>query len=274
MNTYHYFTKLTFLLSAISVIALVADHAEGSELNIDQQRTILSEASVLYEKGEANSKDRALSKESYAKAATKYQTLINNGTNSWQMQLNLGNAYLQSGRLGPAISSYQRAAMLTNNKAVHANLKYAKSLVETEIPKGKSTSAFEDIRGQFDAIPSRLLALVAVLSWTCFWIAISFSNSSWQRVTKTMGALAATLFLAALFNLNTRDTNSQQPTGIVTTNQGLLREGNGIAFHPLDATPLAEGLEVLVLEQRGDWMNVQLLDGKTGWLPDSQVDVI
>lgn len=274
MKTHHDFARVTLLLSVISVIVLGADYAQAGELSVVQQQIILSEASSLYEKGEASSVDRALSKEAYAEAAIKYKTLLDDGVNGWQLYFNLGNAYLQSGRLGPAITSYQRAAELTNNRTVHANLKHAKSLVQTETPQATPKTLLEGISNEIAAIPLPLLSLVAVLFWTCFWIAISFSHPDWRRSTRTAGFFAASLFLAAVVSLNICSANSQQPTGIVTTDQGFLREGNGIAFHSLDGAMLAEGLEVQVLEQRGDWLHVQLQDGRTGWISDSQVDVI
>lgn len=274
MQTHQHLVRLPFLLVAVIFSTLVTDHAQAGELSLEQQQTILSEANTLYEKGAASSTDRALSKEAYAGAAIKYKTLVDNGASSWQMYFNLGNAYLQSGRLGPAITSYQRAAALTRNRTVLANLKHAQSLVQTEKPQATSATLLEGITNQIATLPLSLLSLVAVLSWTCFWIAISFSHPDWRRSTKTAGLLAASLFLAALVSLNIHNTSSRQPTGIVTTNQGLLRTGNGNAFHSLDDTALAEGLEVQVLEQRGDWLNVKLSDGRTGWLADSQVEVI
>lgn len=274
MKIHQYFARLALSLMAILLSGLVTDHTLGRELSVEQQRTILSEASTLYEKGEASSTDRALLKETYAEAATKYQTLVDDGVNSWEIYFNLGNAYLQSGRLGPAITNYQRAAMVTNNKTVHANLKHAKSLVKVDEFERETASTLEDMGDKISAIPVKLLSLAAVLSWTCAWIAFSFSHPSWQRPTKMLGFLAASLFLVALCSLSVHGTKSQQPAGIVTTNQALLREGNGIAFRPLDKEAMAEGSEVQVLEQRGDWFHVQLKDGKTGWLSDTQVEII
>ncbi len=272
-------TNRTIAGFAILVAALLATtfdpgQARAGELNHEQQQTILHEANTLYESGTANATDRALSKEAFEAAAAKYQTLVDDGVNNWQMHFNLGNAYLQSGALGRAIANYERAAAMTGDKAVHANLEHARSLVKTEAPAAIPQTTWESAQQHLAAVPLENLLMVAAIAWACFWITMSLRIPSWQRSLKTIGVVAAGLFLSATLIMANRDQGPQLPVGIITADQVPLREGNGEAFGSQEGTSLIEGERVQVVEQRGEWIHVQLHDGRTGWLTDSQLEVI
>ncbi len=274
MTNSKYLTSFALVVAATLAFGAGAPRGVAGELDREQQQTILQEANRLYERGAANSEDQALSKESYQAAAVKYQTLIDDGVQSWQMYFNLGNAYLQSGSLGRAIVNYERAAALTGNPTVHANLEHARSLVQTEPPAELPQSTYEAAVAKLSAIPMSTVALVAVFSWICFWVAISFRSRSWQRTLNLTGTVAAIMFLSAALLIADHNPEAETPEGIVTSKQGVLREGNGTAFAPRDGLPLEEGEEVRVLEHRGDWFNVKTQDGRQGWLSHSDVEAI
>ena len=274
MNTRKYRLGFALLFAAALSSTLTSQPAQGGELNAEQQQTILREANTLYKQGVDNSADRALSQEAYEAAAAKYQTLVDDGVNNWKMYFNLGNAYLQSNHLGPAIVNYERAAALTSNNTVHANLQHAKSLVKMEKPVAEPQTTLEMAQQRLDAISLQSLLSIAVISWALFWVAMSVGRPNWQRRAKTVGVLAAGVFLAATIIMAARDPYSQHPSGIITSDQVVLREGNGTAFNTKSGMPLPEGVEVQILEQRGEWYNIQLENGQTGWLSDADVDVI
>ncbi len=274
MKTKRFLTAAAILVAAALSATVDAGRVQAGELNREQQQTILQEANTLYKKGTAHADDQALSKEAYQAAAAKYQTLVDDGVHTWQMYFNLGNAYLQSGSLGRAIVNYERAAAMTNDKAVHANLAHAKSLVKAEAPVVEAATGWDAVVQKLDAVPSSQLLMIAAASWVCFWFVMCLRIPQWQRLIKTTGIIAAGLFVSATILMAGRDRDPQLPAGVVTVDQVQLREGNGTAFGTKSAAPLAEGVEVQVVEQRGDWFNVRLPDGTTGWLTDSQMDVI
>ncbi len=83
------------------------------ELTAAQRRTILAEAGEIYDRALALTKsDSAESNDLFTTAAEKYQLLVDSGIHNSRLYLNLGNAYLQSNRLGKAIANYERANCL------------------------------------------------------------------------------------------------------------------------------------------------------------------
>jgi tetratricopeptide (TPR) repeat protein len=74
----------------------------------------------------------AESKESFALAAHKYQTLVDDGIVNEQLYFNLGSAYLQSGKLGRAIASYERAMAVNPSSTARDSLAHVRGLLKSK----------------------------------------------------------------------------------------------------------------------------------------------
>ena len=64
------------------------------------------------------------------------------------------------------------------------------------------------------------------------------------------------------------------PIAVVTNAEGDVRTGAGDEFQPASGFDLHEGAAWQVLQQRGDWCQVQSESGSTGWVKNSAVEVI
>jgi uncharacterized protein YgiM (DUF1202 family) len=60
---------------------------------------------------------------------------------------------------------------------------------------------------------------------------------------------------------------TRHPPAVVVSGEHTLRLGRGEGYDPALSQPLGPGVEVRILNQRADWAEVRLADGKTGWLP-------
>lgn len=54
---------------------------------------------------------------------------------------------------------------------------------------------------------------------------------------------------------------------VVVTDSVVARKGNSENYEAAFTDPLSEGTEFVVLEERADWLHVQIGDAGTGWLP-------
>ncbi|MBI3999781.1 MAG: tetratricopeptide repeat protein, partial [Candidatus Omnitrophica bacterium] len=187
---------------------------------------------------------------------------------------NLGNAYFKSKKLGQAILNYQRAHRLNPRDAdVRANLSYVNRLLEYKI---------DDKRNWFWRKKTELLSyvtlhecwLLALITYFAFVSGLLIALLRRQGpVFGRMGALGLCLALFCSFPLLLKVGEwGMARRGVVTEAQAEVRyapsSSDRIAFR------LVEGLQVSINDEKQEWYRIELTDGRSGWVPQSQVTAI
>ena len=67
---------------------------------------------------------------------------------------------------------------------------------------------------------------------------------------------------------------SNNPQGVVISDQAIVRKGNGDGFKQAFTEPLTEGVELTLVQVRPGWLPVELADGKGGWIPSKDVELV
>jgi uncharacterized protein YgiM (DUF1202 family) len=65
-----------------------------------------------------------------------------------------------------------------------------------------------------------------------------------------------------------------RPSGVILADDVTVRKGNGESYDPQFQQLLHEGVEFHVLDTRGGWYQIELPDGKTGWIKTSQAEIV
>ncbi|MEZ6062848.1 MAG: BatD family protein [Planctomycetaceae bacterium] len=286
---------LAVLVSLAGTNAFAVDTAHDGRVTLTkpQQQAVLKEAGELYsnavEIGDANSLD---ARDLFAKAAAKYQLLLDTGIRNSVLYRNLGNAYLQSGEPGRAIASYERAAVLdSSDSQLMQNLKFARSLV-SDVTRDKSPAdsgndggmiSLRSIADGARAENSELISVVGlnvvlwlvVLSSVAFWGIQVARAAGIRRVSFRFAVLPLVLLAVSLTSAILATTSSAaRGDGIVVVNTLTLRAGDGSNFDSLQSLENAVGSRVTILAGRGPWLRVQTRDGQTGWVPANHVEPI
>ena len=68
--------------------------------------------------------------------------------------------------------------------------------------------------------------------------------------------------------------DAQHPQVVILSGPQTLRSGRGDGYEPVLKQTLGAGVEMRILNERADWVEVELRDGHTGWLPNSAVERI
>lgn len=187
---------------------------------------------------------------------------------------NLGNAYFRSGAYGSAILYYRRAQQLAPSadlaRALDANLDAARRTLQA-----RHRSA-QDANLNYQAPHTPLYALTHLLeektyAWAlltsvlvCFGLLVTNQLRGYSRkrtqLSVISGVFAAILALGGYGRILTeRDLR----LAIVVSPEAHLRDGK----HKLaQGSPLLEGLEVRFLEDQGEWSQVELSNGRRGWV--------
>lgn len=230
----------------------------------------MSGASLLAAAGVAGAFDQAnklYEEGKYADAAGAYEKLVQSGSVSPAIYFNLGNALFKAGQIGRAIAAYRQAERLTpRDPDVRANLQFARNQVQG--PTWRA-GRWQRWLGTLNLNEWTLLAAGAAWFWLLLLAAIQLRPAwkqtlrGWVIASGVGAAVLAVCLGAALYAGGARQ------TVIVTAPEVAVREG------PLEESKSTftahDGAELMVLDQKDDWL--QVTDGarRIGWLKANTV---
>ena len=116
--------------------------------------------------------------------------------------------------------------------------------------------------------PNRIASIVG-------WLGLRLRLRWRSRALLTLSCLIVLLGLANAASVAWQlHDEAQHPAAVVVSGEHILRLGRGEGYDPALNQPLGPGVELRILNQRADWVEVQLPDDKTGWLPMEAVERI
>ena len=215
----------------------------------------------------------------YHEAAKAWSGIRETGLESAELYYNLGNAFYKDGDVSHAILNYERALKLDPSYSdAKFNLEFARGMVQDKI---------EEVPELF------LKTLGRKICWT-------MSSDGWAALAILMLALTLGLVLLFLLGGSTRIRKTGFFSGIAALllcvmcmsfafwQKSDYRNADGaVVTRPVcsvksspgsesakDLFVLHEGTKVKLLDEVGEWRNVELADGRQGWLRSSDVEVI
>jgi len=222
------------------------------------------EANALYES------------ERYGEAADLYESIVESGFRSADVQYNLGNARYRSGDLGRAVLAYERALRIEpGHEDAAANLAFVQELLaDRRTPVG---GALTEFFGRLDErLTSDRLALVACAFYFILFGVLTLrvlrgGLSPWLARIAGVAAIALVFFGGVLVYRVAQERSHVQ--AVVMPDEVGVRTGPGDDF--LMEFRLHEGTKVVVEERRGEWARVMLRGTDLeGWLPGEAVEEI
>jgi hypothetical protein len=67
--------------------------------------------------------------------------------------------------------------------------------------------------------------------------------------------------------------NKNRP-GVIISSEVSARKGNSETYESSFKEPLHSGTEFILLEERGGWLNIELADARTCWVPAKDVEMV
>ena len=222
-----------------------------------------------YDKGLA-----ALSNNQYDLAIQEFETILDSNWDSPELYYNLGNAYYRNGNTSGAVWAYESCLRLfpTNLDAEYnlnlANLK-VKDRVDLPDPPiylkwymSIKEHYTPSIWVNITLLILLLLSLSSTVSRTLSIISLNY-----------ISGMFITLFFCSLFiTLHSIWTVNAFNQGVIFPPTVEVRsEPNTFSARLFE---VHEGLKVLVNQQSENWVEIELLDGKSGWIKNQQIRLI
>ena len=251
------------VIVAAAARAAVLSESEVSDLYSDAKR-FFREANAL-----AESQPEA-AREAFAKAALRFERIADEGgIRNGRLYYNIGNCYFRMDDLGRAIANYRRAEQyIPNDPNLRQNLDYArrKRLDRIEVPE--RTRVLQTVLFFHYDLGQRTRAAAFTAAFAALWLLLSVRLLWRSAVLSWLAGICAVVSMLLLGSLlvEWRHLRTVRP-GVVVAAEATARKGDGMSFEPAFTEPLHAGTEFSLLEDRGEWLEVALDDGRTCWLP-------
>ena len=243
-------------------------------LPLSQARAAESYPDSLWNAGVA-----AYTEGDFASALQDWEDVRATGLMSKELYYNLGNAYFKTGEMAQSILWYERALKLDPSDAdIRHNLEYARSLTQDRIEEVPEIFFEQWGHAMCYLLPSNTWAVLClVFLAAAVAMALLFllgSTASRRRVGFFVGiACLLFAFLGWDFAQWQRQEALAQDRAIVMRPVSSVKSSPS-AESAKDLFILHEGTRVKILDNVGSYTNIELGDGRQGWLPTGDIEVI
>lgn len=224
-----------------------------SQYTPQEAQTLFVEGNDAYYKGD------------YAAAQARYEKLLQAGLGGPDVLFNLGTSHLAANQLGPATLYLERAARLSDDDDIGANLSVARQRQVDQVVGAEATSVPFTQRVA-EAIDEPVVAIAFLVTW---WLGFLLVWLTWRRESGrlVLGLIAAFLLLvgsvlgsALIVTANVRATVEE---AIVMPDVSKVREFPGDAAKV--SFEVHAGLKVRIMEVSGRYARIRLPNALEGW---------
>ncbi len=224
--------------------------------------------------------------ENYDEAIASYETILTSGYESWELYFNLGNAYFRSGRAGKAILNYERARRLAPlNSDIRHNLEIANLSIADKIevpPKfflieiGNAVVESLGLKLNLNELTKYVLLVYLIL----MFLIIARILVVKPEIRRILFYFIIPIFILLILIVITLQveiyTNKKNVEAILIASEvdvyGAPEENSTLLFS------LHEGVKIRIQnnldKDNARWLEIQLSDGKTGWVRDTGFEKI
>lgn len=254
-----------FIVFSLSGIVSVCSFAESAS---DSVATPFSGVNNVFDL--ANGEYKA---GNFRDALELYKSLISSdGIRTADIHYNIGNTEFKLRNYGRAIVSYRRAQLITpRDQDIIANLNHVREMTIDRIDQAKSTELFREIfffhyfLGKTETEISFICAYVTFVSLLIIQL---IRKSTAMRRLAFIAFFLALMFGSSLIIKWYDGVNSDQ--AVVVVEETEVRTGPGRNY--MVSFGLHDGAEVEVHKSQNGWCQIELPDGRRGWLNDAHIE--
>jgi hypothetical protein len=248
-----------------------------AELSQQQVLSLFDQANTAFREANTATEDTAR-QALYQKAILTFERIIQEGgIHNAELYYNLANAYLLNEDIGRAILNYRRAQWLDSRGAnIHKNLSFARTqrLDKVVIQSEKRVQRTLFFWHYDFSLHTRLRLCCIFFGLLCTGLTVIIwrgRHSGLSAVVIISGILLLCILGSVLVETLVQNNVAE---GVIIASSVMARQGDGQNYPPSFKDPLHAGTEFELLEQRPDWLHIQLEDGSDGWISDNAAELI
>jgi hypothetical protein len=236
-------------------------------LSGQDKESLFNEAMGLYQAG------------AYGQALDTYQRILETGYESGPVYYNMGNCQYKLQNIGQAILYYERARrLMPGDDDLRANLALANLAVVDKITPQQTFILFRLVNGFVFLFPKPVLTWIVAMSYlagmVCLigWI-LSRKRMARRILSRLCFVLAGVFLVLGLSTIERLRQEAKHVEGIIVVEMvdvvSAPSEDEG-----MEVFTLHEGTKVRIDQTSGEWLEIVLADGKTGWVKEGVLEII
>jgi tetratricopeptide (TPR) repeat protein len=222
--------------------------------------------------------EQAYAAAEYDTALETYNSALDMGYESADLYYNVANCYYRKGELAASILNYERALKLdpSHEDAQH-NLELAQLKTVDKIDVIGSVFFVNWWNAICNIASANAWAVISIIFFIVALISLSlyiFVRKLWVRKVGFSVSLIALFFTVisllsanSRYNVETSNTSAIVFMQTVTVKSSPDNSGNDLFI-------LHEGTKVNIKSTLGDWVEINTLDGNSGWMPANSIEII
>ncbi len=236
-------------------------------------------ASDAYVDSLFNAANAAYTEGVWSEAVQAYSAIENLGLESPALYCNLGNAWFKNGDVSKAILYYERALKLDPSyDDARYNMTVASDFVQDRIEPVPEFILKTWVRNLCYALDSDAWAVSGLVFFAVAVAALLLFLLSGSLVWRRTGFFSAVVFFllslsAVSFSFWQRSDYSRKDGAIIMAPVVSVRSSPS-SEASTDLFILHEGTKVQILDEVGDWRNIELADGRQGWMKSADMEII
>ncbi len=257
-------------------IAVLCDQADAELTNEQAVQAFMQANQTFSQANNADTTDQA--RELYLAAAAGYEKIIaDGGIHNAKLYYNLANSYLMSDDLGRAILNYRRAQLLdTANPDIHKNLNFARSKRADQFAVTTQKKVVQRLFfWHYDfSMQTRFFLGGMCMTILCLWLILRLWIVKWPAVVQVCIVMLIGVIAMATSVAVEQYGRAENRSGVIISAAVTARQGDSDNYPKSFSEPLHAGVEFDVLEQRGDWLHIQLSNDQDTWIPADAAELI
>jgi tetratricopeptide (TPR) repeat protein len=222
--------------------------------------------------------NKAYEEKDFGKAIKLYESLMESGWNSPDLEYNLGNAWYRNGSVGRAVLHYERALLCNPHHAeAKKNLSFLETKIASDMEPLPDFFLYQWWKKARMALTATAMGVAGLAAWWLGCTGLGFWLLGKTRSQRKRGLWAGTsLMVASLLPIalalsrSFYDENTQQ--AILIQKSAILRAAPDETSS--EVLSLDEGLKLDQVEHLEGWWQVRLPNGEVGWLPEQAIERI
>ena len=215
----------------------------------------------------------------FSDASAAWTSIEESGQNSAKLYYNLGNAWFKQGNYPKAILNYERALRLDPSYSdARYNLEFTSNFVQDKIEpvpefilKSVARKVCYVMGSNAWAVIFLVLLAAALVMGLLFLLGSSVGK---RRAGFYCGIVLLLLSAGALsFSIWQKSDSVKTDTAIVMSPVSSVKSSPSSGSSK-DLFVIHEGTKVTILDEVGSWKNIALADGRQGWIPASDIEII
>ena len=216
----------------------------------------------------------AYKKGQYDLAIQEFESILSNNWDSSELYYNLGNAFYRVGNTAGAVWAFESCLKLSpTHEDAKYNLRLAnlKVIDRMDLPEPPIyLKWYLSIKEQFTPSTWINISLCIFLFFSITMTASRMTSSSILQHLR--GSIIVVFFVSLFLTIHSIWTDSSLSLGVIyATKVSAHSEPNVFSTRLFE---VHEGLRVSINQAVDDWVEIELLDGKTGWIENNQLRLI